>query len=225
MALYPYRLLDMEQENDRELAVRSIKHWHSMPSALAGYSYTGASGMFSLLGDGEKAARYLSDFLKRHAEPGGLYAEAGPCFETPLAFATSLLEMLIQSDDGRIRVFPAIPATWENASFSRLAAEGAFEVDAVRSRGKIKSVRIKSLKGNSCQLELPDAAEFELVSDSRGKLIPEKIKLKGWQQFRFSTSIGEIITVREMDTTTSDRLIIPFGDQLYFWGLNKNFNR
>lgn len=225
MALYPYRLLDMEQENDRALAVRSINHWHSMPSALAGYSYTGASAMFSLLGDGEKAARYLSDFLKRHAEPGGLYAEAGPCFETPLAFATSLLEMLIQSDDGRIRIFPALPASWENASFSKLAAEGAFEVDAVRSRGKLQSVRIRSLKGNECQLELPDTAEFELISDKKGKLIPEKIKLKGWQQLKFSTSLGEIFTVRQKDATTTEGLVIPFGEQIYFWGLNKNFNR
>jgi len=181
--------------------------------------------MFSLLGDGEKAARYLSDFLKRHAEPGGLYAEAGPCFETPLAFATSLLEMLIQSDDGRIRIFPALPASWENASFSKLAAEGAFEVDAVRSRGKLQSVRIRSLKGNECQLELPDTAEFELISDKKGKLIPKKIKLKGWQQLKFSTSLGEIITVRQKDATTTEGLVIPFGEQIYFWGLNKNFNR
>jgi hypothetical protein len=225
MALYPYRLLDMEQDNDRALAVKSINHWHSMPSALAGYSYTGASAMFSLLGDGEQSARYLSDFLKRHAEPGGLYAEAGPCFETPLAFATSLLEMLIQSDDGRIRIFPAIPASWKNASFSRLAAEGAFEVDAIKTEGKIKSVKIKSLKGNVCRLELPAGAEFELVSDKKGKLTPEKMNLKGWQQFLFSTSVGEIITIHEKDTSTTDRLVIPFGEQLYFWGLNKNFNR
>jgi hypothetical protein len=225
MAIYPYRLLDMEQENDRALAVRSIKHWHSMPSALAGYSYTGASAMFSLLGDGDNSARYLSDFLKHHAEPGGLYAEAGPCFETPLAFATSLLEMLIQSDDGRIRIFPAIPTSWQDAAFSRLAAEGAFEVDAARVKGKLGMVRIKSLKGNTCSLELPETTAFELYSDKRGKITPERIALKSWQQLRFKTISGETITVRESGEKQQNSLVIPFGEQLNFWGLNKNFNR
>jgi len=225
MAIYPYRLLNMELESDRQLVMRSINHWHSMPAALAGYSYTGASGMFSLLGDGDKSARYLSDFLKRHAEPGGLYAEAGPCFETPLAFATSLLEMLIQSDDGRIRIFPSIPTSWQDAAFSKLAAEGAFEVDAARIKGNLSNVRIKSLKGNNCQLELPDTAVFEMHSDKRGEIKAESAALKGWQQLRFNTIPGETITVSVAGEKQQNRLVIPFGDQLYFWGLNKNFNR
>ena len=225
MAIYPYRLLDMEQENDRALAVRSIKHWHSMPSALAGYSYTGASAMFSLLGDGDNSVRYLSDFLKRHAEPGGLYAEAGPCFETPLAFATSLLEMLIQSDDGRIRIFPAIPTSWQDAAFNKLAAEGAFQVDAARVNGKLGMVRIKSLKGNTCRLELPETTAFELHSDKRGKITPVRTALKGWQQLRFNTIPGETINIREAGEKQQNSLVIPFGEQLNFWGLNKNFNR
>jgi hypothetical protein len=225
MAIYPYRLLDMEQENDRALAVRSIKHWHSMPSALAGYSYTGASAMFSLLGDGDNSFRYLSDFLKRHAEPGGLYAEAGPCFETPLAFATSLLEMLIQSDDGRIRIFPAIPTSWQDAAFNKLAAEGAFEVDAARVKGKLGMVRIKSLKGNTCRLELPEITAFELHSDKRGKITPDRTALKGWQQLRFNTIPGETINIIEAGEKQQNSLVIPFGEQLNFWGLNKNFNR
>jgi hypothetical protein len=225
MAIYPYRLLNMELESDRQLVMRSINHWHSMPAALAGYSYTGASGMFSLLGDGDKSARYLSDFLKRHAEPGGLYAEAGPCFETPLAFATSLLEMLIQSDDGRIRIFPSIPTSWQDAAFSKLAAEGAFEVDAARIRGNLSTVRIKSLKGNNCQLELPDTAIFEMYSDKRGKINSDRAALKGWQQLRFNTIPGETITVSVAGEKQQNSLVIPFGDQLYFWGMNKNFNR
>ena len=226
MAIYPYRLLDMQQNAERELAIQSIKHWHSMPSALAGYSYTGASAMFSLLGEGEKSVQYLRDFLKRHAEPGGLYAEAGPCFETPLAFATSLLEMLIQSDDGRIRVFPSVPASWQDATFSKLAAEGAFLVDAVQEKGGVREVKLKSIKGNNCIIEINNSRPFMLNSDQRGVVLPEIETRQGWQLFRFSTKPGETITITEKGW-----IQVAAGKEgntqepIYYWGLNKNFNK
>jgi hypothetical protein len=225
MAIYPYRLLNMDSENDRSLAVRSINHWHSMPSALAGYSYTGASGMFSLLGQGEKSAQFLRDFLKRHAEPGGLYAEAGPCFETPLAFATSLLEMLIQSDDGRIRVFPSVPATWQDATFSKLAAEGAFLVDAVQEKGGVREIKLKSIKGNNCVLEINNRKHFILNSDQRGIVLPEVETKQGWQVLRFSTKPGETITITEQGWIQAAGKAGNTSEPIYYWGLNKNFNK
>ncbi len=225
MAIYPYRLLDMEQNADRELAIRSINHWHSMPSALAGYSYTGASAMFSLLGDGEKSVQYLRDFLKRHAEPGGLYAEAGPCFETPLAFATSLLEMLIQSDDGRIRIFPSVPASWHDATFSKLAAEGAFLVDAVQEKGNVREVKLKSIKGNNCVIEINNNKPFNCVSDQRGIVFSEVENKQGWQVFRFSTKPGETITITEKGWVPTTGKEGNIQEPIYYWGLNKNFNK
>jgi alpha-L-fucosidase 2 len=225
MAVYPYRLLNMDLETDRSLAVRSINHWHSMPSALAGYSYTGASAMFSLLGDGEKSAQYLRSFLKRHAEPGGLYAEAGPCFETPLAFATSLLEMLIQSDDGRIRIFPSVPASWQGATFSKLAAEGAFLVDAAQEKGSVREVKLKSIKGNNCVLEINNRKHFILNSDQRGIVLPEVETKQGWQVLRFSTKPGETITITEQGWIQAAGKAGNTSEPIYYWGLNKNFNK
>jgi alpha-L-fucosidase 2 len=60
--------------------------------------------------------------------------------------------MLIQSHTGIIRVFPAIPAAWANASFSNLRAQGAFLVSANRVNGKLSEVIVKSEKGGTVRV-------------------------------------------------------------------------
>jgi hypothetical protein len=62
------------------------------------------------------------------------YSEGGnPCIESPLAAANSLQEMLLSSWGGRTHVFPGVPDGWQDAAFSSLLAEGAFEVSALFS--------------------------------------------------------------------------------------------
>jgi len=225
MAIYPYRLLNMDDPAHRKITQQSIDHWHSMPSALAGYSYTGASGMYSLLGEGDRSIQFLNAFLKRHAEPGGLYRESGPCFETPMAFATSLLEMMIQSDQNHIRIFPSIPSTWQELSFFQLGAEGAFLVDAVKYKGSTQQIKVKSLKGNPCTLELQSETDFDLLSDSRGIVIP-KIKRSGTKLIiNFDTKAGETITLKRKNMSTARDLLVHFKDDKFYWGLNKDFQK
>lgn len=223
LAIYPYRLLNMDDPRHRDMAVRSIAHWHSMPAALAGYSYTGASSMSSLLGDGDRSVTYLRDFLNRHAEPGGLYAESGPCFETPMAFAASLLEMMIDSDDGLVKIFPAIPSAWKELSFKDLAAEGAFRVSAVMYEGLLQQVRVKSLAGNTCTLDLRSNLDYELVSDQRGILVPKRTNHAGRVQYIFDTKKGETITLKRKGMATVNDLLVHFKEDDFKWGLNKTY--
>jgi hypothetical protein len=223
MAIYPYRLLNPDDRSHEQVIRKSIEHWHSMPEALAGYSYTGASAMYSLLGEGDLAIGQLNAYLKRHAKPGGLYAESGPCFETPMAFATSLLEMLIQSDEKKIKIFPAIPVEWKELSFSQLGAEGAFLVDAVLYENRLQLVKLKSLKGNPCVLELKTKDAFDLVSNKRGIVIPRIERNGETAILRFTTEPNEVITIRRKNASVAKDLLVHFKENKYYWGLNKNF--
>ncbi len=223
LAIYPYRLLDMKNPAHRDITIRSINHWHSMPAALAGYSYTGASAMYSLLGEGDKSIKYLNDFLNRHAEPGGLYAESGPCFETPMAFATSLLEMMIQSDDGKISILPAIPTEWREMSFKDLGAEGAFRVSAVMYDGILQQVQVKSLAGNRCTLDMISTFDFDIVSDKRGIVVPVTKKSNGHVSYSFDTKAGETITLKRKNMSTAKDLLVHFKEDDFQWGLNKTY--
>jgi len=157
-SIYPLHLVDPQSPADRPLIEKSLDHWASMPAKWRGYSYTGASAMSSWLGRKDDAVKYLEQFLSKNIiKPNTMYTEAGPVIETPLSGAASLHEILLQSWSMQpfgthIRVFPAVPDSWKDASVAKLLAEGAFEVSAVRRDGKTKFVQIKSLAGAPCRV-------------------------------------------------------------------------
>ena len=74
--------------------------------------------------------------------------------------------MLIQSWGRKIRIFPAIPDSWDDAVFHNLRAEGAFLVSAVRKNGKTAFVNLKSLAGEPCILKTDFSGPLSLVSDN-----------------------------------------------------------
>ncbi|MFO1490699.1 MAG: alpha-L-fucosidase [Kiritimatiellia bacterium] len=150
--IYPLYIMTLEQPENRELVIQSLKHWMGMPERLAGYSYTGAASISALLGEGDEAARYLNKLLDTKIPPNTLYVEAGPCIETPLSAAASVNDMLLSSWGDRIRVFPGVPDAWKDVSFHNLRTEGAFLVSAVRKGGATQWVRIQSLAGEPCRI-------------------------------------------------------------------------
>ena len=150
--IYPLYTMTLEQPENRELVVKSLKHWMGMPQRLAGYSYTGAASISALLGEGDEAVKYLNKLLDSKIPPNTLYVEAGPCIETPLSAAASLNDMLLSSWGDRIRVFPGVPSSWKDVSFHNLRTQGAFLVSAARKDGKTQWVRVKSLAGEPCRI-------------------------------------------------------------------------
>jgi hypothetical protein len=153
LMIYPLYLMTPEQPENRELVVKSLKRWMSMPRQLKGFSFTGAASISALLGEGDEAVRYLHRLLDfKRIAPNTMYMEAGPCIETPLAAAASLHDMLLSSWGDTIRVFPGVPTGWKDAVFRDLRAEGAFLVSAARKDGKTQWVWVKSLAGEHCRI-------------------------------------------------------------------------
>jgi alpha-L-fucosidase 2 len=75
--------------------------------------------------------------------------------EGNFAFAQGIHEMLVQSNNGYIEIFPAIPAIWKDISFKTLRTEGAFLVSAKKENGSIGEVTITSEAGGTMRLKLP----------------------------------------------------------------------
>jgi hypothetical protein len=67
--------------------------------------------------------------------------------EGNFACASGIQEMLLQSQDDIIRIFPSVPSSWKNISFRHLRAQGAFLVSAVKKEGKISEIRILPEQG------------------------------------------------------------------------------
>lgn len=67
---------------------------------------------------------------------------------------TAIQEMLLQSYDGTIRVFPATPDAWQEVSFRLWTADG-FRVTSARVGGKTAYVKVESKRGGRCRMANP----------------------------------------------------------------------
>lgn len=151
--IFPLGTMDLNG-SDRELVIKSVNHWLGLTGAHAGYSYTGGAAMSAYLGDGDRALSLLNTLFTKYVQPNTMYRESvNPVIETPPSGARSMQEMLLQSHNGLLNVFPAIPGAWSNAVFRDLRAEGAFLVSGIWKNGHTVWIRIESLAGEPCVLK------------------------------------------------------------------------
>lgn len=179
---YPLGIQDVSDPDNRELISRTIKYWMGLDDgeALAGYSYTAAVSLFSYIGDGNMAYENLYHFLNKDIGislllPNTFYTEGNgrnPVIETPLSAATAVTDMLLQSWDGTIKIFPAIPDSWKDCAFEKLRAEGGFDVSARMTDGKLSWVRLHNDAGNKCRVYLPDWNNPVVANCSKGIITP-----------------------------------------------------
>lgn len=138
------------------------------PQWWTGYSYAWFANMKARTFDGEGAYKALRTFAECFCLPNTFHVNGDQSgtgksdytyrpftLEGNFAFAAGIQEMLLQSHTDTLRIFPAIPECWENASFYNLRAQGAFLVSAVRKDGKTVSVEIESEKGKDLLLVSP----------------------------------------------------------------------
>ena len=114
--------------------------------------------------------------------------------ETMGLLGTAINEMLLQSHEGKIRVFPAIPSKF--ASAFTLRAEGAFIVSSViDSLGNIPFVEIKSLAGKECRIQNPWDDDLVQVVTQNNRNV--NIEVNKDNVISFKTTIGESYIVRK----------------------------
>ena len=169
LAAYPLYLLDPDSADNRTLIERSLAHWQSMPKDLRGFSVTGASSISAMLGKGNDALTYLDKLFEPRLSANTLFIEAGPVIETPLSGVQSMFDMMLQSWEGKIRVFPALPSAWQNIAFRDLRTEGAFLVSASRRNGLTEFTAVKSLAGEPCVI-VTDIPEPTFTGDRKYRI-------------------------------------------------------
>ena len=172
-AIFPLYLMNIDADADkRDLMEKSVRHFIGMKGDDCMFKFTGASSLFSAMGDGDDALTQLQASLVikpqgPHVTPNTLYSENNwPTFESPISAARDVLDMLLQSWGGTIRVFPACPKAWKDASFHDLRSEGAFLVSAVRENGHTRFVRVKSLAGEKCCVRCDLAEPLHAIGPS-----------------------------------------------------------
>lgn len=216
LGFYPLAVITPETEANKKLLRTTLDHWldvsiNNVPKDKAmkvtGYTLTGAASMYACLGDAEKAYHYLDMFIKhKNVSPTTMYSEGkgNPVIESPLSYATSIHDMLLQSWEGKIRVFPASPKRWKDVAFNNLRTQGAFLVSAKKIKGKTEFVVIKSLKGNECIVQTDiENPRFYI----NGKPISSKKSKDGFYNIDLKKDESVIITsklLKETDLTIQE---------------------
>ena len=90
--------------------------------------------------------------IKEFALPNRLFRHHGGGIEHLTMVPATINEMLMQSHEGIIRLFPCWNKS-DDATFENLRADGAFLVSAELKNEKVSSLKIKSLKGRKCTVE------------------------------------------------------------------------
>ncbi len=233
LALYPLFQLDPDSPEDMALVDKSVVHWHKINGGkgLRGYSFTGAASLYNALGRGNDAYEIMNRFLTKPMSnpsalllPNTFYMEGkgrNPVIETPLSGAASIMEFLLQSWGNKIRVFPAVPDAWEEASFDDLRAQGGFLVSAARSERKTNWVAIKSEAGEPCVLKVPGWNSALQISGG------EKIKITKIVDGEFEIALKkgqEIILASSLEIQPGLNPVQHNSSEINLYGVKKGMN-
>ncbi len=169
MAIYPLGLLNAEDPTEKEIIDRSLRWLEKKGTRQwTGYSFSWAACIYARAKEADNAVGMLQKFASNFCsvnsfhlngdQKGGEYSDFKYrpfTLEGNFAFAQGIHELLLQSHQGYIEVFPSVPTAWKDVSFKTLRAEGAFLVSAKKENGAITEIKITSEEGGGLALLLP----------------------------------------------------------------------
>jgi len=170
MAFHPLGLIDWNNgPDDQKIITNTVKNLEKYGSDWwTGYSFAWQGNLYARALDGEKAAQALRTFAECFCLPNSFHVNGDQSgtgkskftyrpftLEGNFAFAAGVQEMLLQSHNGPIRIFPAIPASWQDAAYENLRAEGAFLISAEMRNGRVRQTDVFAEKGGLLRLKNP----------------------------------------------------------------------
>ncbi len=200
MSIYPLGLIKWEDGVKSQTIIKNTIHLLDSigPAYWCGYSYAWLASMKARAKDGDGAANDLSIFAKAFCSVNSFHLNGDQTksgyskftyrpftLEGNFAFASGLQEMMLQSYAGFIEVFPAIPASWADASFTTLRAQGAYLVSAKKTGGQVSDIKIIAEKGGVTKLKLPFKTWLAAskkgveITDTHNGFVTLKFKVNG----------------------------------------------
>lgn len=158
MSIYPLKTLEYTTAQNKKIIDRTIQDLekHGI-SEWVGYSVGWMAQLYIIQGNGEKACKLLHDFFNYNCTDNGFHVNGDFKRKTDFNMKYRLFtlegnfiatdaiqEMLLYSEWGKIKLFPAIPSDWKNAEFENFRAYGGLLISSKMTDGKISYVKIKA---------------------------------------------------------------------------------
>lgn len=144
-----------------KILLSDISHWKDKAESPADWGNTLGNGIETCFPGAVRAGynpdevlNYLKARIAAQSLPNLWITQSGGGIETLAAVPLTINEMLLQSYEGVVRVFP----NWnhaKDASFDKLRAYSAFVISSKLKNGKVEYVSLLSEKGRNCTMENP----------------------------------------------------------------------
>ena len=178
----------------------NLDHWHGLSKYVDVSKNPDITCQRDYIYD--KRTHYNTPNAGQSGLPAAPFVQCG--MESMSIMSTTLSEMLIQSHEGKIRIFPAIPADWTGGFV--LGARGGFVVSSkVEKQHKVSFVGIESMNGNLCKIQNPwEKDDIVVVNQTTSNIIKHQISTDG--VISFQTKASEKYLVYSKSNTSDNEL-------------------
>jgi alpha-L-fucosidase 2 len=152
-AVYPSEQINVRDTPDLIAAAKTSLNTRGDMST--GWATAWRLALWARMGDGEHAYGILRGLLAPERTYPNMF-DAHPPFQIDGNFggAAGILEMLVQSWGGEIRILPALPRAWPDGLVHGLRARGGIEVDLDWAGGRATRVQLRGKPGQAAKVRI-----------------------------------------------------------------------
>ena len=175
-ALYPDHQITLRETPELAKAARAtLERRLANGGGSTGWSRAWIVNCWARLEDGEAAYQSVLALLRNCTRNNffdvcGMKANSPYQIDGNLGGTAGLVEMLLQSHGGIIRLLPALPSAWPAGSFRGLRARGALEVDLTWRNGKAAAAKLRAGVDGPLTFAVPEGQKIVAITASNGPL-------------------------------------------------------